>query len=150
VLLTGGPDPTPKIADFGLSRVEEESGGGSFASQMVVVGTRMYLPPEAADPYEVRTPFQDDVFALGVIWYQVLTGRIERPPYDFRARLHRVGVVPRPLRLRPRCLPHPSRRFPTAVEVLAALEDEEPPKTVPKGCYDVAPLVAEYLESLAR
>jgi eukaryotic-like serine/threonine-protein kinase len=154
VLLTEGADPVPKIADFGLSRVEADASAGSSSvvSQAAVVGTRMYLPPEAADPYEERSEAQDDVFAFGVVWYQVLSGKIERPPYDFADRLHQVGVDSRSMRLLSRCLAHPARRFRDAVELLAALDADAPPAQwkVPQGCVDVGPLAREYLDSLAR
>jgi hypothetical protein len=112
----------------------------------------MYLPPEAADPYEPRSAAQDDVFALGVVWYQALTGRIERPPYDFAERLHAAGADSRTVRLLARCLAHPARRFRDAGELSAALEEDAPPAdwAVPEGCFDVGPLAREYLESLAR
>jgi serine/threonine protein kinase len=154
VLLTDDLDPTPKIADFGLSRVDPEpsAAGSSIVSQSVLVGTRMYLPPEAADPYEPRSTAQDDVFAFGVVWYQVLTGRIERPPYDFVDRLTREGADSRTVRLLSRCLAHPSRRFKDAVDLLNALEAEAPPTdwTIPQGCFEVGPLAREYLDSLTR
>jgi serine/threonine protein kinase len=154
VLLTAGADPDPKIADFGLSRVEGERAEGSVASQSraVVVGTRLYLPPEAADPYAARAPSQDDVFAIGVIWYQLLTGRIERPPYDFADHLLKEGVDSRTVRLLSRCLAQPNRRFADAGELLTALEQDVGPSEwdVPEGCFDVAPLAREYVDSLTR
>jgi serine/threonine protein kinase len=154
ILLTDEADPVPKVADFGLSRVEAEKGAGSSsaASQAAVVGTRMYLPPEAADPYEPRSPAQDDVFAFGVVWYQALTSKVERPPYDFAHRLHAADADSRTMRLVSRCLAHPSRRFRDAADLLAALETDAPPPgwRVPDGCVDVGPLAREYLESLAR
>jgi serine/threonine protein kinase len=154
VLLSAGTDPDPKIADFGLSRVEPErpDEASSYVSQAVVVGTRMYLPPEAADPYELRTPAQDDVFAFGVVWYQVLTGRIERPPYDYADRLQKEGVDSRTVRLLSRCLAHPTRRFADAGELLEALEVDPIPEAwaAPEGCFDVGPLAREYLGSLSR
>jgi hypothetical protein len=88
ILLTGDRDALPKIADFGLGRVATARAEGSAqASQAAVVGTTMYLPPEALQPFVKRSPEQDDVFAVGVIWYQLLVGRLERPPYDFAERL---------------------------------------------------------------
>lgn len=154
VLLTGDTDPVPKVADFGLSRVELDAPGGSsaMASQAVIVGTRMYLPPEAADPYESRTPAQDDVFAFGVLWYQVLTGRIERPPYDFADRLHRDVADSRTVRLISLCLAHPARRFKDAGELLVELETEGGPEVwaVPDGCFDVGPLAREYIDRQVR
>jgi serine/threonine protein kinase len=134
ILLTEGEEPIAKIADFGLGRVEGEriDGTSSFTSQGVVVGTRMYLPPEAADPYIPRRPAQDDVFAFGVIWYQILTGKIER--------LRRGGGDSRTVRLLSRCLAHQSRRFHDAVELVNALERDDPGEwIVPQDCFDVGP-----------
>jgi hypothetical protein len=153
VLLTEDSPPIPKVADFGLSRVETEppAGVSSVVSQAVVVGTRMYLPPEAADPYEPRAPAQDDVFAFGVVCYQILIGTIERPPYDFAERLHQAGVDSRTVRLVSKCLAHPSRRFADGVQLLAALELDDPGDwPVPEGCYDVGPLAREFLDGLTR
>jgi serine/threonine protein kinase len=154
VLLSEGPDPIPKITDFGLSKVDAgpPAGASSVISQELLVGTRMYLPPEAADLYEQRSPAMDDVFALGVVWYQVLTSKIERPPYDFADRLHLASVTSRTVRLLSRCLAHPSRRFRDAGELLAALEADEAPVNwqVPKDGVDVAPLAREYLDGLSR
>jgi serine/threonine protein kinase len=153
VLLSDEPDPVPKIADFGLSRVETDApAGSSLASQPVLVGTGMYLPPESADPYTQRKPAQDDVFAFGVVWYQILVGRIERPPYDFVDRLHNQGVDSRTIRLLSRCLAHPSRRYPDGGTLLADLEVETGPEVwnVPDGCFDVGPLAREYIDSQLR
>ena len=123
----------------------------TFASQGLVVGTRMYLPPEAADPYASREPAQDDVFAFGVIWYQLLTGRVERPSYDFAERLARDGTDSRTVRLLSQCLAHPSRRFEDAGKLLDALERNDPGEwIVPEDCFDVGPLAREYLDSLSR
>ncbi|MGH7169790.1 MAG: serine/threonine-protein kinase, partial [Gemmataceae bacterium] len=152
ILVTEGADPLAKIADFGLGRVDSErsTDGSSFASQGALVGTRMYLPPEAADPYIPRQPAQDDVFAFGVIWFQMLMGKIERPSYDFAERLRGEGADSRTVRLLSRCLAHPERRFPDAVELLEALERNEPGEwIVPEDCFDVGPLAREYLESLS-
>ncbi|MBN9517562.1 serine/threonine protein kinase [bacterium] len=151
VLLSGSPEPVPKVADFGLSRVDTRADGqSSVVSAAVLVGTRMYHPPEASDPIAHRDPAQDDVFALGVIWYQVLTGNIERPPYDFVDRLTTAGVDSRTVRMVSRCLAHPDRRYPSACELYDDLDVDAPPGpgewSVPKGCFDVAGVAREYLE----
>ena len=154
VLLTDDPEPVAKIADFGLSRVEErtESHSSATTSQPILVGTRMYHPPEAADPLENRSPAQDDVFALGVIWYQILTGKLERPPYDFVEHLTNFGVDSRTVRMVSHCLAHPSRRYPTACELFDDLDVETPSEVwkVPDGCFDVGPIAREYLERAMR
>jgi serine/threonine protein kinase len=154
VLLTGGPIPVAKIADFGLARVEAERPEGStlLTSGAALVGTRLYLPPEAADPYVSRSAAQDDVFAFGVIWFQVLTGRIERPPYDFADILHQTGSDSRTVRLVSRCLARQDRRFATAGELLEAMEADPPAETwtVPPDCFDVGAIAAEYLAAQSR
>lgn len=157
ILLTGDGEPVPKVADFGLSTVDSrsESQSSSLRSEMVLVGTRMYHPPEASDPFRKRHPAQDDVFAIGVIWYQVLTGELVRPPYDFVDRLAATaGVDSRSIKMVSRCLAHPDRRYPSACELYSDLDTDTPPGpgewAVPKGCFDVAGIAREYIEQRMR
>ncbi|MDB5306094.1 MAG: serine/threonine protein kinase [Gemmataceae bacterium] len=159
ILLTDGSDPVPKVADFGLSTVDGKSESlsslqSSMRSEMVLVGTRMYHPPEASDPFRKRDPAQDDVFAIGVIWYQALTSELVRPPYDFVERLTAAGVDSRTVKMVSRCLAHPDRRYPSACELYNELDVESPPGPgewiVPKGCFDVGGMAREYIERRMR
>jgi hypothetical protein len=151
ILLTEAPDVQPKISDFGLARVDRSGGlAATQVSQGIQVGTPMYLPPEAQQPFTSRQPAQDDVFALGVIWYQLLVERLERPPYDFAEELHRHDQDTHVIRLISRCLGQPNHRFQDACELSQELEETAiAPWPVPGGLLDVQYLVREYLTTRA-
>jgi beta-lactam-binding protein with PASTA domain/tRNA A-37 threonylcarbamoyl transferase component Bud32 len=87
-------DGTVKVTDFGLARAAASS-TQTFGAD-VIVGSPHYLCPEAVDgqPLDARA----DVYALGVLLYEVLVGR---PPFEGDSPLatalqHTTNTVPRP------------------------------------------------------
>jgi tetratricopeptide (TPR) repeat protein len=74
ILVAGGT--VAKVADFGLAHLAEA--GTSLTRTGTALGTPMYMAPEQVRGSGEVTP-RTDVYALGAILYQILTGR---PPHD--------------------------------------------------------------------
>jgi serine/threonine-protein kinase len=89
IWLSGDGAPHPRLTDFGIGRLTDRSQldrrditVAGFTSTLMGdepthTGTPMYTPPEtlAGRPYTVH----GDVFALGVLLYQMVVGDLERP-----------------------------------------------------------------------
>jgi len=67
-------DGTPKVTDFGLAKKLDEDGATRTGA---VMGTPSYMPPEQAEGKKDVGPAAD-IYALGAILYECLTGR---PPF---------------------------------------------------------------------
>jgi serine/threonine protein kinase len=77
----------PHVSDFGLAR--RTDGGGNQTQTGVIVGTANYMAPEqASGKSEVTTAA--DVYSLGTILYEVLTGK---PPFSAETPLATVVQV---------------------------------------------------------
>ena len=146
VLLTAGG--TPKITDFGLAR--RVDAGAALSMTGMRVGTPAYMAPEQASGQARVSGPAADVYALGAILYEVLTGR---PPFlaETVAETERQLIaeepappsrlnakVPRDLEtICLKCLrKEPRRRYPSAAELaadLARFRRGEPIKGRPVG-----------------
>ena len=105
VLLTA--DGAPKITDFGLAKKLDADDGLSKTGQ--AMGTPSYMPPEQADGRTHLIGPAADVYALGAILYELLTGR---PPFKGATVLDTMQQVltEEPAPPRPLAVPD-SRRF---------------------------------------
>lgn len=75
VLLTRGDDGqlSPRIADFGLAKVLQEHGW--YDSTRMGAGTMLYMPPEQFDRDLSAIHPGADLYAFGVLLYQLVSGR---------------------------------------------------------------------------
>jgi serine/threonine protein kinase/tetratricopeptide (TPR) repeat protein len=103
--------PTPKVIDFGVAKATEvKLTDMSVADVGMIVGTPAYMSPEQADPSSMDIDTRTDVYALGVMLYELLTGA---PPIN--ARDFQRGAILEMLRMvREVDPPRPSTKLSTA------------------------------------
>jgi WD40 repeat protein/tRNA A-37 threonylcarbamoyl transferase component Bud32 len=140
ILLVGpigpiGPmGPIPKVTDFGLAQTIE--GGRTMTQSGFLVGTPGYMAPEQASGKRALVGPATDIYALGVVLYQLVTGQL---PFERDSTLELLRAVtsdepPRPRRLQPRlprdleaitlhCLEkEPGGRYPSALALADDLQ----------------------------
>jgi eukaryotic-like serine/threonine-protein kinase len=93
----------PRVADFGLMRLVEQAGVTIQTSAVLVEGTASYMAPEQASGRIKSVGRRTDIYGIGAILYEILTGR---PPFrsaSFIKTLARVleDEPDNPRRIRP-------------------------------------------------
>jgi eukaryotic-like serine/threonine-protein kinase len=81
-------DGTPKVSDFGLAKLLDADSGHTVSGQ--IVGSPSYMAPEQAEGHSKRVGPQADIYALGAILYQSLTGR---PPFLGESQMETLRLV---------------------------------------------------------
>jgi serine/threonine protein kinase len=81
VVMTDG-QPMPKVIDFGIAKATAEglSGSGVDVSGEPFIGTPAYMSPEQAENGGRDVDTRSDIYALGVLLYELLTGSTPHDP----------------------------------------------------------------------
>ncbi|HKB37570.1 MAG TPA: protein kinase, partial [Gemmataceae bacterium] len=110
--------PVPKVIDFGVAKATAErlTEKTLFTAVGTVVGTPEYMSPEQAEPGQMDVDTRSDVYSLGVVLYELLTGSTPLAP----ERIRTVSLL----------------------EVLRLIREEEPPKPSSRLIADGLPDIA--------
>ena len=113
-----------KLADFGIARLDPDGGPGSSVTRLTetaaIIGSFPYMSPEqrGGQPIDRRS----DLFSVGVMLYEALTGRLPQGAFAPPSRLN--GTVPPRLDAVVSQLLQfePEARYPSAMDAAVALE----------------------------
>src|SRR5689334_4688515 len=124
-----------KLLDFGIAKLTSDQPGSRRTRTGIVMGTPAYMSPEQCEG-RGNIDHRTDVYALGIVLYEMMTGRVPFigegygeilvqhltqppvPPSQFRMmNVHVEAVVMKALEKRP------DFRFPTMDEMIRAMSD---------------------------
>jgi len=90
--------PVPKVIDFGIAKATEVrlTDKTLFTTYEQIIGTPAYMSPEQAEMSGLDVDTRSDIYSLGVLLYELLTGRT---PFDPKELLqHGLDAMRRTLR----------------------------------------------------
>jgi eukaryotic-like serine/threonine-protein kinase len=119
IIRLGGRDDFVKILDFGIAKELDQDARAGLTATGLVLGTPHYMAPEQARGSK-ELDHRVDVYAAGVILFEMLTGRKPYPGDSYNEVLAKILTEPFP---RPRSL---NPEIPQAMEeiVMAAMEKD--------------------------
>jgi predicted Ser/Thr protein kinase len=142
----------PMVTDFGIARAMDSSGDSRLTATGMAIGTPAYMSPEQAAG-EREIDGRSDLYSLGILGYQMLTGE---PPFSAGSTpamlVKHISERPIPVEQRRADVPtdlarsvmmllekDPANRFPNAAALVAALDTRQAP---PSRTQPAAPAAA--------
>ena len=125
-----------KLLDFGISKLAVDGSVSAIDEPTgFVFGTPFYMSPEqvVGGPIDART----DIYAVGAILYETLTGR---PPFHASSRRE---IFKRILRLKPDSLEHPNGPLPATLSNLVLRMLEKNPDDRPQCAAEVSQVLVD-------
>ncbi len=121
--------PVPKVIDFGVAKATTQrlTERTLFTAYGQMVGTPAYMSPEQAEMSGLDIDTRSDIYSLGVLLYELLTGTT---PFDSK-RLRDAGYVEMQRIIREEEPPRPSTRVSTlgaALTVVSSHRSTDPSK----------------------
>jgi len=130
----------PMVTDFGIARAMDSQGDSRLTATGMAIGTPAYMSPEQAAG-EREIDGRSDLYSLGILGYQMLTGE---PPFIAASTpamlVKHISERPIPLEQRRSDVPtdlarsimtllekEPANRFPSASALVTALDTREAP-----------------------
>jgi hypothetical protein len=125
-------DGVVKVIDFGVAKATQGLADPLFTQPAQILGTPAYMSPEQARSAGADVDTRTDVYALGVVLYEILTGALPIDPARFAgttlAGMHQILMETEP--------PTPSDRV-AARRVQGRSANPDPrPRSAPRGELD--------------
>jgi serine/threonine protein kinase/tetratricopeptide (TPR) repeat protein len=126
--------PVPKIIDFGISKAlgQQLTDKTLYTGFAQLVGTPLYMSPEQAALSGLDVDTRSDIYSLGVLLYELLTGTT---PFD-KERLHQAGYDELRRIIREEEPPKPSTRISTLGQAATtpSMQRKSDPKRLSQLC----------------